>query len=243
MTNLQWHLFEIKLRSIYLIFSTICTFFLFSHYQLELIYIMGKPFIEQQQTFIFLELTEAFYTLLRISTILTVFVIIPFLFYHMVSFLIPSFYKIERNRLIFFFFFFIFLFKSEVFFLYFCVIPKICEFLLSFEITSANSNSAFSLIPLVSVEFTARIESYVKLLVRIFTIAVLVFQIPPGVCFFLSKKIFHVSFFYSNRQILSVISLVASAFFVPPEIISQLIVAFLFFLGFEFLIFVGFFFE
>ncbi len=119
MTNLQWHLFEIKLRSIYLIFSTICTFFLFSHYQLELIYIMGKPFIEQQQTFIFLELTEAFYTLLRISTILTVFVIIPFLFYHMVSFLIPSFYKIERNRLIFFFFFLFSFSKVKFFFFIF----------------------------------------------------------------------------------------------------------------------------
>ena len=134
MTNLQWHLFEIKLRSIYLIFSTICTFFLFSHYQLELIYIMGKPFIEQQQTFIFLELTEAFYTLLRISTDTYSVCDYSFLVLSYGEFLeFVVFIKLKGKLVDFLFFFFILLFKSEVFFLYFCVIPKICEFLLSFR--------------------------------------------------------------------------------------------------------------
>ena len=251
MINFQYHLLEIKLRLIYLIVSTICTFLISYNCRSELVFIIGKPFLELEQTFIFLELTEAFYTFIRISVIITMIIMIPFLLYHLWSFLIPSFYRMERNRFIFALFLMIGLFLSELLITYFFLLPKICNFLISFEITStetlntmwSNENSINHGGPLISVELTARIESYVDLLVKIFFIIFLFFQIPLCVCWLYSKKLVNVSSFYSNRKFLCLISLLGSAFLVPPDFLSQLVVTLCFLLIFEFLIFIGLFYD
>ncbi len=243
MTNLHNHLFEIKLRFFYLIFSAILTFLLSYNYPVELIYIIGKPFIEMEQTFIFLNLTEAFYSLLRISTISTLVLLIPFFFFQIWSFFIPSFYKTQRTQIIYFVFFLVCMFVTENLITYLVLLPKIFSFLISFEITGENWQSAIHLKPLISVEFTARIESYVKLVVKLFTMILVVFQIPLCVCFFYSKKLLNVSIFYINRKFSSLISLLLAAIIVPPDMVSQLVVAFCFFLVFEILIFFGFFYE
>ncbi len=243
MTNFHNHLFEIKLRFFYLIFSAILTFFLSVNYPVELIYVIGKPFIELEQTFIFLELTEAFSTLLRMSTIISLVLMIPFFFFHIWSFFIPSFYKTQRTQIIYFVFFIFCMFITEILITYLVLLPKIFSFLISFEITSENWQSAIHLKPLISVEFTARIESYVKLMVKLFTMILVMFQIPLCVCFLYSKKFLDVSFFYHNRKFSSLISLLLAAIIVPPDMVSQLVVAFCFFLIFEFLIFFGFFYD
>lgn len=251
MMNFQYHLLEIKLRVIYLFISTMSTFLISYNCRSELIYIIGKPFLELEQTFIFLELTEAFYSFIRISVIVTVIIMVPYLLYHTWSFLIPSFYKMERNILIFTLFFIVGLFFSELLITYFFLLPKICNFLISFEITStdtlntirSNGNSINFSEPLISVELTPRIESYVELLVKIFFIIFLFFQIPLCVCWLYSKKLVDVSSFYSNRKFLCLISLLVSAFVVPPDFLSQLVVALCFLLIFEILIFIGLFFE
>lgn len=247
MSNIHYHLFEIKSRIIYLIFSTFCTFFILYCYKIEIVYLIGKPFVELQQTFIFLDLTEAFYTLLKISVILTFLLITPYFMYHIWSFFIPSSYQVERTNLNLFFLLFFCLWTSEFLFTYFVLLPKICNFLISFEIgipSHLNSNLVnINFQPLIKVEFTARIESYVKLMVKITSLIFLFFQIPLCVCLLYYKKILHVSIFYNNRKILSLVSLLIAAFLVPPDVITQLTVAFLFYFVFELLIFLGLFFE
>ena len=243
MTHLKSHLVEIKLRTLYLFFSLICTFFVSYTHSVEMVYVLGKPFMKFEQTFIFLELTEAFYTFLRISAISTFLLMIPFFFYHVWVFFLPSFYQAERVSIILIYFFMISLFVSELFFIYFILLPKICNFLMSFEISAENYQSEISLGPLISVEFSARIESYVKLIIKILTVILLVLQIPLCVCFFYSKRILHVSNFYSNRKFLILFSLLTAAFLVPPDVLSQLLFTFLLFLVFELLIFLGLFFE
>lgn len=108
MTILHQHFIEVKLRIFYIIFSTILTFLICYNSQIEIIYILSKPFLDLEQTFIFLKLTEAFYTLLKICTILTLLIIIPFFSYHVWCFFLPSFYKFERTSRNFFFFSFVF---------------------------------------------------------------------------------------------------------------------------------------
>jgi sec-independent protein translocase protein TatC len=204
---------------------------------------VGKPFVESQQTFVFLELTEGFYTLIRISTLISFIVIIPFFIYHFWSFWISSFYKTQRIKLNFIIFFILFLLICEILLIYFLLIPKICKFLLSFEITSATQHSNLNVDPLISVEFTARIASYVKLIVKMSTLILLIFQLPLFLTFLYSKKICNVEMFSTNRKMLVFISLIFSAFLVPPEMITQLAVACFFYFIFEILIFIGFFFE
>lgn len=239
MTNIHFHLLEIKARFFYLIISTLSTFLIFYNYKIEIVYLIGRPFLEFQQTFIFLELTEAFYTLLRISGIFTFLVLVPFIVYHFWSFLIPSFYKMERKKINFFVVFFFCIFLCEILVTYFAFLPKICHFLLSFEITSNLEKSEFHLDPLISVEFSARIESYVFLIVKVSSMIFLVFQIPLSVYFMCSKGLLNVSSFSKNRKILCLISLLLSAFLVPPDLITQLVVTVFFLILFEFSIFIG----
>jgi len=243
MAPIHYYLFEIKSRFFYLIFSIISTFLISYSYPLEIVYIIGKPFVESQQTFVFFELTEAFYTLLRISTLITFLVIIPLFIYHFWTFFIPSFYQSERQKINFLLVLGFFFLIGEILFTYFLLIPKMCNFLLSFEITATTQNSSFSLDPVISVEFTARIASYVKLIVKFSSVILFLFQLPFGICLLYAKKLLHVSSFCNNRKILSGVSLLLSAFLVPPDVISQLVVAILFYFIFEILIFIGFFFE
>lgn len=242
MSPIHYHFIEIKSRIFYLIFSIISTFFISYSYPLEIVYIIGKPFVESQQTFVFFELTEAFYTLLRISTLITFLVILPFFVYHFWTFFIPSLYQSERNKINLIFILGFFLFILEILFLYFILLPKMCNFLLSFEITETTENSYYSLNPVISVEFTARIASYVTLIVKFACVILLLFQLPFVICLLYAKKLLHVSSFCNNRKFLILVSLLFSAFLVPPDVISQLVVAILFYLIFEILIFIGFFF-
>ena len=245
MINIQNHLFEIKLRCFYLILSSIITFLICYNYQVEIVYIFGRPFIQFNQTFIFLELTEAFYTLIKISTLLTGVVIIPVLIYHFWCFFVPSLYQIERKVVNFWFGLFLILISSELLFTYFCLLPTIFQFLLSFEMSSPSFDKSFELSigPLLSVEFTARIACYVTLIVKIMMTVLFLFQIPFCVFFLYSKKILHVSSLYLNRKFLGLLSLLVSALLVPPDVVSQLGLALLFYVIFEFLIFIGLFFE
>ena len=243
MINIHYHFIEIKLRFFYLFLSTMCTFLLCYNFQIEIVYIISKPFIELQQTFIFLELTEAFYTLIKICTILTLLFLTPLLFYHIWVFFVPSFYQIERNKIKFFFLLVFFLFTVEIFITYLIVLPKICNFLISFEMSSEINKSGINIDPLISVEFKAQIGSYVGLTIKIFTLILILFQIPLCICFLYSKKILYVSSLYCNRKTLCLLSLLISAFIVPPDITSQLVIAAFIYIIFELLIFIGLFFE
>ena len=243
MTYLHSYFYEMKLRSYYVLFSIISTFFICYYFQLETLYIIGKPFLQFQHTFVFLELTEAFYTLLRISTSLTFLLICPLLLYHFWSFFVPSLYQMEREKASRICVLFFILFLCEILFTYFFFLPKICDFLISFEMASGTETSGFNGTPLLSVEFTARLQSYVHLFFKILCGVLVLYQIPLCVIVFYSTRLIHVSSFYRNRKLLSLLALLVSAFIVPPDFLSQLALALFFYLLLEFLIFLGFFFE
>ncbi len=243
MTNFQHHLTEIKYRCVYLMLSALLTFCMCSSSQLELFYLIGKPFLEVHQTFVFLDLTEAFYTVLRLSLVFTIVLWIPFFFYQIWSFLIPSCYQFQRKTVISLCVFFFFLVVIEFGITYFIFLPKIFNFLLSFEISSPTMETTGHLDPLVRVEFTARIKSYVSLLVKLFLGLLVLFQTPFCFFFLFSKKLVHVSSLYSNRRISWLICLLVSAFLVPPDLFTQLLVACFFSLVCELVIFIGLFFE
>ncbi len=232
MTPFTTHIYEMKLRFMYLLFSALCTFCILYNSQNQLVYVVGKPFLEHQQTFIFLELTEAFYTFLRLSSVLTLFLLFPALVYQIWSFFIPSWYQVERRRMTWHCLVFFCLLVVEVLLIYSVILPEIFNFFIGFEMLAGTRQC-------LSVEFSARIQSYVLLLLRSFVFLILFFQIPLLTVFLYSRKLFHVSSLYSNRKSLALFSLLLSAFVAPPDIFTQFFIAFFFFCVSEFLIFLG----
>lgn len=333
MYQLSYYFLEIRLRVFYLLLSLILTLITSYYYQFEILYIIGRPFLDLDQKFILIDLTEAFYTILRICGIISFLIIIPFFGYHFWSFYIPSRYEFERKSIKNFSIVFFFMFFVELLILYFVIFPKICEFLLSFQVLSSqfsphslngvdfstsvlhNKNSTNSIMeskslffqktnnyfqvddgsfleskqeiqckklkewsdsfllhknekpflnnktnPLlpntnsfdffsdtkkapIVIELTARLESYVKLSIRFYFIMLTLFQIPFIVVMFYYYNIVDCYILCKWRKFFIFSSLLIAAFVSPPDLISQSILAvFLYFL-YEFLVFIGIFFE
>lgn len=232
MQHIYHHVTEIKLRFIYSIFSLIITLLVSYIFQLELLYIITRPFLELQQKFIFVDLTEALYTIIRICIYTSIFLIIPYIIYQIWSFFIPSCYFSERISINKFLIIFFIVLCLEIFIIYFFLFPKICEFLLSFQISTPET-------ALVMVELSARIESYVKLIIRLLIFILFFFQIPFLFVILYYKKICTGYDLCLNRKFVFFLCILFSAFISPPDIFSQSLIIFFFFIIFEFLIYIG----
>jgi sec-independent protein translocase protein TatC len=140
MYQLSYHFLEIRLRVLYSLLSLILTLATSYYYQFEILYIIGRPFLELDQKFILIDLTEAFYTILRVCGTISFLLVIPFFLYHFWSFYIPSRYNFERKSINKFTLVFCFMIFLELLILYFVIFPKICVFLLSFQVVPSNNS-------------------------------------------------------------------------------------------------------
>lgn len=303
MYQISYHFLEIRLRFFYLLLSLILTMITSYYYQYDILYIIGRPFLDLDHKFILIDLTEALYTILRICGVLSFLIVMPFFVYHIWSFYIPSRYQFERNIIKKFSWIFFCMLFMEIMALYLVIFPKICEFLLSFEfipsfkneaqpsfgtngslqnlnqilnhpnlftngskfvykfgsepfqlnqfgtdlqsVRNISDNSIFSDIKKgpVLIELTARLESYVKLCTRFYSIMLTIFQIPFFVVILYYYNIIDCYILCKFRKFFIFSSVLISAFISPPDIMSQCLLAcFLFFL-YELLIFIGIFFE
>ena len=239
MHYIYYYINEIRLRIFYVILAWILTFVIGYIHKYELFYIISKPFLNFHTKFLFFELTEGLYTMIHIVSIISLLLIFPFIFYHIWSFLSPSWYISERKayRKILYIFFQCFL--LEFFCIYFFIFPRICEFLMTFEMHSLlNPESLF-----VGLEFVPRITSYIKILSRLFLGCLVVFQLPFLFLWCFTKKIIQSHTLCQQRKPLFFLCLVISALISPPDLISQCIISIIFYGIFEIIIFIGFFYD
>ena len=238
MKYIYHYFFEIRLRALYIIFALILSFTFSYFYKYELFYLLSKPFLFFSNQFIFFDLTEGLYTMIRISGIVSFASIIPFMIYQFWSFSAPSFYIFERKKINFFLWFFLITFLLEFLFVYKFLFPKLCEFLLSFEIKSSLSLEKFSI---VSIEFSPRIASYIKLTIQLFSFFLLIFQLPFIFIGLFLKNILTSYNLCQQRKLVFFLCIFSSAFISPPDFLSQFFLSIIFYCLYEFIIFIGFF--
>jgi sec-independent protein translocase protein TatC len=227
---------EIRLRFLYSIFACLLSFTLSYFYQCELFYLLTKPFLYFSKHFIFFELTEGLYTMIRISGIISLFTVMPYIFYHIWSFTIPSYYIFERQILKSFLYLFVILFILEFFFVYSIFFPKFCEFLISFEIKPRTLGT-------FSIELTPRIASYVKIIIEFFSFILFIFQLPFLFIGLFVKNYINSWHLCEYRKLIFFLCIILSAFLSPPELISQVFLSVLLYCIFEVILFFGFFFQ
>jgi len=240
MQYISYYFFELRLRSMYILFAGILSLAFSYIYKYELFYLISKPFLLFSTQFLFFELTEGLYTMIHIVSVISFGVLIPYSIYQFWSFSIPSYYRFERKKIRRFLWIFLFLFLIEFFFVYWFLFPKLCEFFLSFEIDSLESQIEKA--P-VSIEFTPRIASYIKLTIQLFSFFLLLFQLPFIFVGFFAKNILTSYNLCASRKFVFFLCVFFSAFISPPDIISQLILSSVFYSVYELIIFIGFFFE
>ena len=228
---------EIRYRFGYLITAFLLTFFTCYFYSLELIYLFARPFLHSKhhfllfsKGFIFTNLTEAFYTTLKICFIWTFLFVIPVVFYQFWCFFTPSWHSFERVRVRGYIFCVILLNFLSLFVFYFLILPFFLDFLLNFKVDS----------PLLTIQLEARIDSYVRTSSGVFLIVQSIFQTPVFLSFLLVSGYIDSAFLSLNRKVFVLFLLLLSALLTPPDPLTECFIFLLLWFFFEFFIWIGF---
>lgn len=251
-----YHYLEIRYRLFYVFFSIFCAFITSYCYQLELMYLISRPFIQLNQTLQSTDIAEALATTFRLCIYLSIGICVINYIYQYWSFLVPSRYEFERKKLTLFLILISTLLILETYFIYFNLFPKICEIFSSFQIyLDKPVNYDNSILPNDStgflysrqnivkiIEMSPRIESTVSSSIQIYFFLCLMFQIP----------ILFILLFYLNycncfsicryRKIIYFFIICFSALISPPDLASQLLCFFIASFFFEFSLWIGCFF-
>lgn len=234
MYYIYYYIKEIRLRVFYIFFALICSFLMAYAYKYEFFYILSKPILAFQKNFIFFNFTEGLSIIISIVSIVSFFIIIPLIIYHFWGFNASSWYNFERKKYRVGLSIFCLCILIEVLWIYLFAFPKICEFLISFEMKS-NAQQA-----LLNLEFTPRITSYINLFFKLVIFVATLFQLPFLFLGLFSKKIINCYQLCQYRKLIFFLSVLTSAFVSPPDIFSQIFLCINFYCLYEFIILLGF---
>ena len=176
--------------------------------------------------FIFTKLTQILFTYLKFSVIIAFLINIPFILLHIFYFLNTALYKHEWVYWVKIILFSISNYFLSIFFNYYYIFPKILDLFLNFE----KNNIFFPL------HFEAKIDDFISMAFFWNLFLILYFQIPILLHILIHYKIISIQNIILNRKYFYLIFIFLSAFFAPPEIITQLLLFLLFSIIYEVLI-------
>jgi sec-independent protein translocase protein TatC len=211
---------ELKIRLIYSFIMLLITVIVCYIYKEPIIYLLIKPLINTSQLdikqyFIFTNLIEIFIMYLKITFIISLYLIIPFILYQIWLFLIPGLYLYEKIYLKYILLFLIVMLYIGILLTYFIIIPFAWNFFLGFE-TKVDQN-------LFSIQFEAKINEYLLLILNILLTVSFCFQLPIFILLLIDLKLINIQFFYKKRKIAYIIFLIMAAMISPPDLISQIL--------------------
>ncbi|MBB21255.1 MAG: hypothetical protein CMP20_17725 [Rickettsiales bacterium] len=189
-----------------------------------ILFMLVKPFwIQTQGPLLFTHPLEGIHASLGAQAILAILFSWPLIIYHFWCFISSSLYAHEKKILSFLIGGFVFIFLFGFFLFYEGLLPLFCKFLISYS-------SWFAILE-------PRVMDYVSFFVRFF-LSLLIFFLAPFFIFFLciqwGKEPRSVE---GLRSWAIISSLLLGAFLSPPEITTQLLIGFAFYLWYEILVF------
>jgi sec-independent protein translocase protein TatC len=216
MNSVTVTLLEIRFRAAYCAFSCIMCFCVCFRSTAELLYVFGRPVYQLHDRFQFFDTAEAFSTWIVISFLWTCLGVLPLLLYHIWCFTIPSHYDFERHSTSRLFVGVLGLVSVELLLVYGWIFPAVYHFLVSIP------SSGDILLSDYSVEFAARLGTYVGFFVKFFTILLLLCQLPVVLGVWCARNGVTGSHLATMRRWVVMILILCSALVSPPDIVSQL---------------------
>ena len=228
-----YHSLELKMRLMYTllcIFITFCTSYFYSE---QLCMLLASPLIKLSTGstnihFIYTNLTEAFFSYLKISFFISLLFVFPFILFQIWMFLVPGLYYNEKKKILFLISIFILLILFGTIMAYFFIIPIAWKFFLSFEIESQT---------FLSINLQPKMDQYLSLILNILITLGLSFHLPIYLYFILKSNIVSYEWIVLKRNISLVIVFILAAIISPPDIISQIFIAIPLFILYEFVVF------
>lgn len=213
--NIYWHFSEVRIRLLYICFCFFSTF-LVCYINVDVfIFLIIRPL---RTNFIFINLFEGFYCFFLMSFFLSCFLTLFMVIYSTFDFVKSGLTKNEKNVLEFLFKLEIIISFFSIFFCYRLFLPHLIYFLLSFEQNKAEN--------LFNFFFQPRLLDYILIFWSVFYLVFFLFQVPFLIFMCVQFRIVENSFFIRFRREFIVIFFFLGCLFSPPDIYSQVLLAF-----------------
>jgi sec-independent protein translocase protein TatC len=209
------HLEELRTRLINCSIAIGAGFAVAYFFKEKIFQILTRPLMRIMQSgdkLIFTGLPEAFFTYLKVALLAGIILAAPVLLYQFWLFVAPGLYQKERKLLIPIVFLSTFFFVGGAFFGYFIVFPFGFKFFLGFASESIR--------PMPSM------KEYLTFASKLLLAFGLVFELPIVITFLARLGIVSVEFLKKNRKYALLIFFAGAAILTPPDVITQLMMAF-----------------
>jgi len=233
MKNLTFaeHFCELKNRTLYVLSFFLCAF-ICSYYFADKIYAfllspLANYYASQGKhgSIIYTGLTEAFFTYLRLSFISAVFFTVPIFTMNFFAFIAPALKKEEKKIAVTILIAMPILFLLGAFIAYYFVFPSAWPYFLSFENSSLGD---------LSIKSETRISEYLTLSTQIILAFGITFQLPIAIALLNKFSLISIKTLRSQRRLAIVIIFIVAAVITPPDIFSQVVLAGIMILLYEF---------
>ncbi|WDN87664.1 sec-independent protein translocase protein TatC [Desulfosarcina sp. BuS5] len=209
------HLEELRTRLITCSIAIGAGFAVAYFFKEKIFQILTRPLMRIMQSgdkLIFTGLPEAFFTYLKVALLAGIILAAPVLLYQFWLFVAPGLYQKERKLLIPIVFLSTLFFVGGAFFGYFIVFPFGFKFFLGFASESIR--------PLPSM------KEYLTFASKLLLAFGVVFELPIVITFLARLGIVSVEFLKKNRKYAMLIFFAGAAILTPPDVITQLMMAF-----------------
>ena len=209
------HLEELRKRLIRCFIAIGIGFVLSYGFKERLFHILTEPLISAMQSdgkLIFTGLPEAFFTYLKAALFSGIILASPVLLYQFWMFVAPGLYKTERRMLTPIIIVSTIFFVCGALFGYFIVFPIGFKFFLSF----ATEN----------IQALPSMREYLSFASKLLLAFGLAFELPIVITFLAKLGIVSVDFLRKNRKYALLLFFVAAAILTPPDVVSQIMMAF-----------------
>lgn len=209
------HLEELRHRLVVCFIAVGIGFVVSYGFKEKLFQILTRPLISVMQTgdkLIFTGLPEAFFTYLKVAFLSGIMISVPVLLYQFWMFVAPGLYDKERRLLVPIVFLSSFFFIGGALFGYFIVFPFGFKFFLGFASDTIQ--------PLPSM------REYLSFSAKLLLAFGLVFELPLLVTFLAKMGLVSVDFLKKNRKYALLLFFIFSAILTPPDVVTQIMMAF-----------------
>jgi len=209
------HLEELKTRLLRSLIALGAGFFVSYLFKEHLFQIITRPLVKVLPPgthMIFISPPEAFITYIKIAFYFGLFISSPYIILQVWKFVSPGLYDNEKKYIVPFFIFSSLLFLMGACFCYFFVLPLAFEFFLTF--TSEFLKPMFA------------VKDYLSLSLKLIFLFGLSFELPVFIFFLAKVGIVDAAFLSRNRRYAILIIFIVAAILTPPDVVSQLMMAF-----------------